>query len=170
MLFVHLANANKDHTGIAVSNERYKSTLLIPPPMQIRHLMVVLVLLLLVACSKNTITGRALDAAPTAQPTPEVTAPAEDTEEELPVDVDETPEPDQFADVTDVPTYELRKECTTDSKGVVRYFDENGLKTVYRNECYGGFLTSYRCEGNQVLSENKVCSGECKQGPYGDTC
>ncbi len=142
--------------------------------------MVVLVLMLLVACSPKTITGRALDAAPTAQATPEAkTAPTEDAKdsagedgepEEAPLDIDETPEPDQFADVTDVPTYELRKECTTDSKGVVRYFDENGLKTVYRNECYGGFLTTYRCEGNQVLSENKVCSSECKQGPYGDTC
>ena len=118
--------------------------------------LVIALLVLLGGCQKkNAITGRALDV---AEPS---TGSAISTEPK---------EPEQFADVTDVPTYDIKGQCTKDTKGVVRYFDNDGKKVVYRNDCVGGLLVTYDCENNQVTSKNQHCIGACKQGAYGDTC
>ena len=63
-------------------------------------------------------------------------------------------------------------ECTTDSKGVVRVIYADGSKKIYRDDCQpNGIVITYKCVGNTVKDEAKICSsGACKPGPYGDTC
>ncbi|MFQ5621436.1 MAG: hypothetical protein ACE5FT_06355 [Candidatus Nanoarchaeia archaeon] len=139
-----------------------------------RHVVVIACLLLiLAACSGgNEVTGKvlAVDGVKEAK-----TAPVDVSDTSVPVETDsseddEPKRPEQFAEVTEEKTYDVQGECRKDSKGVVRFFDESGKKTVYRNECVGNFIIEYACDGNQVVSENTVCNGVCTPGTYGATC
>ena len=160
--------------------ERYKSSSLIPSPMRIPWFVVfVIALLVLGGCQKkNVITGRAIEGAgPVAEVPAKVQVPesadtvSDSAEDDEPSAIqDEPKEPEQFADVTEVPTYDIKSQCTKDTKGVVRYFDDAGKKTVYRNDCVANLLVTYDCDANQVISKNEQCEKGCKQGAYGDTC
>jgi len=142
-----------------------------------KEILFILVLLLLVACNAdNTLQAVVLEDGQDDIPEPVKEAKddaqdesREDTSEESREDPEEN-RPEEFKDVTEVKTYDVKGKCIRDSKGVVRYFDEDGKKTVYRNECDFGFLITYDCDGNTVSSETKTCSGTCTQGTYGDTC
>lgn len=136
-------------------------------------LFVLALLLLVVACKSDSelqavILEDGQDEIPVKEPREE---PKEDDREEGPARVDtEEDKEEEFSDVTEVKTYDVKGKCTRDSKGVVRHFDEGGKKTVYRNECSFGFLIEYDCDGNAVTSETKTCLGECVSGAYGDVC
>ena len=130
-----------------------------------RWIVLIACLLLLGACSSNEITGKVL----AADGVNEAKAPEAKAANIAAKDLEES-KPQQYADVTEVKTYDLKGECQRDSQGVVRFFDEAGKKTVYRNECVGNFLIKYTCDGSQVVSDNTVCNGVCTPGIYGATC
>ena len=109
-----------------------------------RYIVLVTILLLLAACSGgNEITGKVLDAPSDAEP-------ARETGDSEPAGKDNVYVPPEIKEAKEMKTYEVKGQCTEDSKGVVRHFDENGRKTVYRDECYSGFFITYECDGNQA--------------------
>lgn len=69
-------------------------------------------------------------------------------------------------------------QCEEDSFQVVRVIDDQGKKTVYRNEClnaagFADYLVEYYCkETNRIGFEEKKCSRGCeiKDRRYGARC
>ena len=51
--------------------------------------------------------------------------------------------------------------CTVDNKGVARQIDDDGVKTVYRNDCFGDKLVKYGCEGGELTTDLENCDKEC---------
>ena len=157
-------------TVVRSHNEMY--IYMIPIPADMKKFILVLCLLLFVAgCKDNTITGKVITDVNvdtvTTDSTREEVKPAT---EQVPREDPEESRAHEYDDVTDVKTYSVKGECTEDSKGVVRFFDDEGKKTVYRDECDFGFIVTYSCDGNKVASKSIPCSGECVRGVYGDEC
>ncbi len=154
--------------------ERYKRPSPLPRFMKKSGFVIVFIIALLVlgGCQKkNVLTGRAIDVSQGATSKDSSSEGSQvNTEDDESSVTNEPRDPEQFADITEVPTYDLKSQCTKDSKGVVRFFDDAGKKTVYRNECVAGLLVTYDCEANQITSKNTPCDGVCKQGAYGDSC
>lgn len=126
-------------------------------------LLALMILLLLSACSKGReVSSKGILEDANAPNTNDIIG-SEDTETE---DTSELDEPK-----LELPPGVVPGNCIVDSKGVVRVYNEDGTKTVYRHDCVGGVLTRYSCEENKITTKNVICSsGECKQGPYGDSC
>ncbi len=135
-----------------------------------RWVVLILVLFLLLACSKGKeVSGKngLLEDIP------------ENGEEPSEVSTEEGPEGTETntsedlleGEKQELPEGVIPGTCVIDSKGVVRVYAEDGTKTVYRHDCTGGILIRYSCEDNKIKSKNVICStGQCKQGPYGDSC
>ena len=64
-------------------------------------------------------------------------------------------------EVTEVATYDIKNTCKEDSAGIVRVFDENGKKLVFRPFCDGLNIVSFDCEGASAKSVSKRCSNGC---------
>lgn len=133
-------------------------------------------LLLLTACSKGAEVEDKLNqykgVVPQEDEDPTVFV-REEAEEDKNETVDWEPEETtEEAEIPEEPKFEGEPECTTDSKGVVRLIYPDGSKKVYRHDCQpNGIVLKYRCEDNKVVDKAVVCSsGQCKPGPYGDSC
>ena len=126
--------------------------------------------LMLLACSKgNTITGRAVQGAADELKPVEKSAPSTTPEETA----SDEPSDDETADEpVEAPAYsDLKGTCQEDSAGVVRVFDEDGKKTVYRNTCFGNHLIDFGCdENNNLINEKTKCPGSCEIVRYSGQC
>ena len=71
---------------------------------------------------------------------------------------------DQMAkveNVTEVATYDMKNTCKKDAAGIVRTFDENGKKSVFRPFCDGKSLVSFSCVNNRASPSGSNCVNGC---------
>lgn len=131
--------------------------------------LLVLALFILAACSKgNVLTGQAVAETDT-KPTP-VKKVEKTSEEPVSSPVKEEKEKEPVLGDVEEPDYsDVAGTCTTDG-ATTRHIDENGVKTVYRGDCFGDKLVKYGCDGNRLTTEFEKCSGECVVENYFAQC
>ena len=132
----------------------------------------IITILTISSCSGGTLSGKVIAGTPTKKG--ESTQPPK---QETPTDSD-IPEPtansgeateqeletiEEIETITEVKTYEASDKCSKDEIGVVRVFDHEGKKTVYRPFCDGNSVILFECEGDIARSHIKKCPGGCKE-------
>jgi len=71
----------------------------------------------------------------------------------------------EVANVTEVATYDVKNTCKADSLGVVRVFDEEGRKKVFRPFCDGDSVVTFSCVEGIARPTSKNCPNGCWISP-----
>ena len=143
-------------------------------PNYMRKLVIVLLVLalfVLAACSKgNVITGQTIADTESAKETVKEVDQDDSTDDEVDPEPEEEAQEELLSDA-ETPDYSDSKgTCTVDNAGVVRHIDEDGLKTVYRNDCLGDKLVKYGCENNEMTTDLENCARGCEIVKYAGRC
>lgn len=126
----------------------------------------IIMLLSLASCRSNDTFSKKLPHGETSleETSSETTATTEETEISEPSEPTET-EPEvlekDIEEVTELATYELKNKCTIDSVGVVRVFDDEGKKKVFRPFCDGDSVVTFSCVEGVARPTSKACSTGC---------
>ena len=67
----------------------------------------------------------------------------------------------KLENITEVATYDVKNSCKKDTAGIVRTFDENGKKSVYRPFCDGKGLVTFTCVQNKSRASTSNCPNGC---------
>jgi|SRR3989338_3408719 len=149
-----------------------------------RFTWVIIALVLIVAiagCSKgNVLTGSTVaktpvPAAPAKESAPQEAAPADEAQEEettTPRSDDSEETESVLGDVEIEPKdySNLAGTCEVTSRGDIRVIDETGKKTIYRDECLGGTVVEYTCDGNTLVTKLVNCPQGCMIENYVGKC
>lgn len=148
-----------------------------------RFTWVIIALVLLVAiagCSKgNVLTGSSVAKTPVPaaakESAPQEAAPADEIQEEETT----TPRSDDSEETEtvlgDVKIEEkdystLAGTCEVTSRGDIRVIDAEGKKTIYRDECLGGTVVEYTCDGKKLVTKLVNCPSGCTVENYVGKC
>ena len=129
----------------------------------------VMILLLLASCrSSDTFGGKMVG----VEPEPTEGVPVDDRSAEEAANgesakTDEAPAPEipDVASVTEIATYDVKDTCRADTLGVVRTFDSEGRKKVFRPFCDGDSVVTFSCVDGIARPSSKNCPNGCWTSP-----
>lgn len=132
----------------------------------------VLILLFLASCRSSNTFGSNIgwegpyptEGSPT-EGTPVDDRPAEAVANVETTKTDETPEIPEVANVTELAMYDVKNTCKTDTLGVVRTFDSEGRKKVFRPFCDGDSVVTFSCVDGIARPASKNCPNGCWTSP-----
>ncbi len=149
-----------------------------------RFTWVIIALVLLVAiagCSKgNVLTGSTVakspvPAAPVKESTAQEAVSADETQEEESTTPRSEDAEEAETVLGDVKIEEkdysnLAGTCEVTGRGDIRVIDAEGKKTIYRDECLGGTVVEYTCDGKKLVTKLVNCPSGCTVENYVGKC
>lgn len=145
--------------------------------MRFALVIVLLVLVLaIIGCSKSSVlTGSTIANTKAPAQTAQATTPIADaSSDDKPAAADsDDPQESQTLlgdDITPPDYSDKAGTCEVTSRGDIRVIDETGKKTIYRDDCLGGTVVEYTCDGNKLVTKLVSCPKGCTIENYVGKC